>query len=95
MKRMLKRGALLAGLSTIFPVGYLVSFNAGWVISFPDWGDYLWPTAIFLMATDGRESDISFVSQVAAISILANAIIWFGVGLFGLWLFESVRSKVS
>ena len=92
---MFKRVALFAGLSTIFPVCYLVSFNAGWVISFPDWGDYLWPTALFLMATDGLESDITFVSQVAAISILANAIIWSGVGLFGLWLLKSVRSKVS
>ena len=91
---MFKRGALFAVLSTIFPVCYLVFFYAGWVISFPDWGDYLWPTAIFLMATDGRESDILFVSQVAAISVLANAIIWFGVGLLGLWLFKFVRSKV-
>ncbi len=53
----------------------------------PLWGYPFWPSAIFLMATDGHESDIIVTVPVFAISIIANVFVYVCVGavLKGLW----------
>ena len=93
MNRIVKRSLVLAGASMVFPVGYLCSYQAGLIHSFPDWGTHLWPTGILLLATEGREGDTLFAAQVIAASLASNAVLWVLVGLFLLWLKDTWLSK--
>jgi hypothetical protein len=96
MNRIIRRCAISAGIGTLFPVAYLVTYRAGVVQEFPVWGGYLWPSSVFLMATAGAENDYRFVAEVIGISLLVNAAIWLLLGLlcfrlFDLW--QTARQK--
>jgi len=60
---------------------YLSLYDAGIVHRFPDWGSYVWPTSIGLMATDGHETERFLVLEIEAISVVLNALLWFIVGM--------------
>ena len=81
MKRLLKWGVVGIAVGSLFPIGYLCLYHLGYVQWFPDWGIYLWPTSLFLMATDGQEDNLRLVALVTAISIFCNAVIWFVAGI--------------
>lgn len=88
MKRPAKVGLALALVGSVFPVVYLVLYHFGAVRVFPDWGSYLWPTAIQLMLTDGHEDDLLWVSEVVGISVGLNALMWFLVGVIVVLVLE-------
>jgi hypothetical protein len=81
VKRLAKWGGAFAVAGSIFPVLYLLLFDAGIVHRFPDWGLYPWPTAIMLMATDGLEADRLTVALIEAASVGSNALLWFVIGM--------------
>ena len=81
MTRHLKWALASSCIGSLFPVGYLVLYYAGFIRSFPNWGAYLWPTSLMLLATDGQEGHYLFVAEVVAFSLLTNVVIWFVGGL--------------
>jgi hypothetical protein len=81
VKRSAKWGGAFAFLGSVFPISYLVLYQVGMAHRFPDWGIYIWPTALGLIATDGREADRMYVLGVEAVSVILNALLWFIVGL--------------
>jgi hypothetical protein len=95
MSRLARRCALSIGIGSLFPVLYLIAYGSGLVQEFPRWGRYLWPSSIFLMATDGAENNRSFVAEVIGLSLLANAILWLVLGLLCFGLFDWQRRRKS
>ncbi|HEV2548130.1 MAG TPA: hypothetical protein VGU20_12395 [Stellaceae bacterium] len=95
MKRVFRREALAIGIGSLFPAGYLIAYGAGVVQEFPVWGRYLWPSSIFLMATDGAENNRPFVAEVIGLSLLANAILWLVLGLLCFGVFDWWRRRES
>jgi hypothetical protein len=81
VKRPAKWACAFAVIGSIFPILYLALYHIGTVRRFPDWGIYLWPTAIQLMLTDGHEDDRLWVMEIVSISVGLNALLWFVVGL--------------
>jgi hypothetical protein len=95
MKRILRRGGLSIGIGSLFPVFYLIAYGIGLVQEFPQWGRYLWPSSIFLMATGGAENNRSFVAEVIGLALLANGILWLVLGLLCFGLFDWWRQRKS
>jgi hypothetical protein len=95
MNRIVRRGALSIGVGSLFPLVYLIAYGMGIVHEFPRWGQYLWPSSIFLMATGGAENNRSFVAEVIGLSLLANAILWLALGLLCFGLFDLWRRRKS
>jgi hypothetical protein len=95
MNRRIKWAAISAGVGSIFPPCYLLAFDIGRVSSFPDWGMYIWPTAMMLLATDGHEQNHIFMAETIGISLVSNALIWFlaGIVLATLWPRRTVPTK--
>ena len=81
MTRYLKWAMGSSCIGSLFSVGYLVLYYAGFVRVFPNWGAYLWPTSLMLLATDGHEGHYLFLAEVVAFSLLTNVVIWFVGGL--------------
>jgi len=57
---------------------------------FAGWIEYVWPTAFWLMATDGHE-DSWFAAQVILLSTGANAALY---GIVGAMLWGGIRGVV-
>lgn len=60
-----------------------------WTHLFPTWTVYIWPSSIFLMATDGHECE-PISCLVAAISVGANAALYGIIGMTGYWIFRRI-----
>jgi len=94
LTKIIRNCAIAIGIGTLFPAIYPGAYYSSIVSMFPSWGIYLWPTSILLMMTDGREADYLFVTQVIAISLLTNALIWLIIGLLCTGLFGLMRRWV-
>jgi hypothetical protein len=84
MKRIVKRSLISIGVGSFFPSIYLTMGLFGLGNQLPLWSLYIWPSALFFLATDGQEHNFRVVAPVIAISLLVNAILWalVGLGLF-------------
>jgi hypothetical protein len=92
MNKMIKRGAVSIGVGSAFPIAYLGLYYAGVVQSFPDWGFYLWPTSILMLATEVHEGNKLYVAKVITASLASNAILWILIGLVFHLLLDFRRS---
>jgi hypothetical protein len=90
--KMIKRGAVLIGIGSAFPITYLGLYFVGIVQSFPGWGIYLWPTSILMLATEGYEGNKLYVAKIITASLVSNAIIWLLIGAVFYLLLDFRRS---
>ena len=91
MIRSIKWASVSAVAGSVFPVGYLCVYYTGILKWFPDWGLYLWPTSLMLLATDGHEANHLLAAKVITLSLVSNAIIWFvgGILISKLWAWRA------
>src|ERR1700677_4414120 len=92
MRWLVTRGAVGAGVGSVFPALYLISEWVGLGV----WRTWLpsslvvalWPQWIMFMETDGQESNHLFVAEVTAIAFSTNAACWAVSSIACFWVFE-------
>lgn len=85
---LLKRCGVAVAIGSVFPIAYMLSYEVGLVHAFPDWGFVLWPTSIFLLATEGCTLFMCFAKPIA-MALGLNAVIWAFLGVAASWLLDA------
>ena len=74
-------GLIAAALGSVFPVACLLAYAANPTFLFPEWGVYLWPSSLFMMAIESCRGVTGCRELALALSLIANALMYYVLGV--------------